>query len=63
MYSFNELQEKGAEKFGANWLTMQREIAEVANLYGLDPKKNREVLARIAWRVLVFIDASKGNWG
>ena len=51
---FKYWQEKGIERFGADWSVMNRAIVETADEHGLDVRTchNKEVLSAIAYKVL-----------
>jgi hypothetical protein len=50
---FEELHQRGAEKFGYNWIKVNQWVIDVANEFGLRPTEHRLMLSTMAWKMLV----------
>ena len=50
---FEDLHQRGAKRFGWNWIKMNQWVIDAARDGGLDPEKNKLALSLIAYRILV----------
>ena len=48
---FSDLHQRGAEKFGSNWLTMNIQIAAIVKDINIDPKNYKLSLSCIAYEL------------